>query len=183
MIKEDLTLKFTIMVLNGITPVGKHLNLNLDFESFMTSDIINQQYDLPNLIISDKPYDNKIIYNGKEVQVKSNIASYLKRQIRHKSDNDFFGLFGTEDTLEFCSDLGLEGDTVEIYYNVKKKSIKSVSTDFLFIIDNETSQISNEALINQILEKVQAADKFLITTNSDLFTMPNCNVELMDVDL
>ena len=173
-------MKAVILVLNGIMPVSKYINIDLDFEKFMSDNISRNQFDLPNLIITDGEFDHSMQFNNtKTYTVGTEISEYLKKQIRAKTDEDVFGLYGSEDSLSFKLPIGLEDSTIEIYYNVKKKAAKKHTADVLVIIDNENTQFSNEVLINQILDNSTADDKYLVTTNSDLLDLENCHVEML----
>lgn len=170
---------FTILVLNEVLPIGKHIGIDLDFESSFSSDIEKEACDLPNLVISDAEFDNKVIYNDKEYVVNKPVSKFIGNQIRKKCEDDFFGLYNTTDTLKFNEPIDMQGDSLEIRYNVKKKTVDIEKTDVIIIIDNENSQVSNEVLINQIFDSVKADVRLLITKNSDLLSLTNCNVELL----
>lgn len=173
-------MKFTILVLNGIMPISKSINIDLDFEKFMSSNVNRKQFDLPNLIITDGEFDHTMIFNTKKYTVNTEASEYLKKQVRTKTDDDVFGIYGPDDTLTFKSPIGIEDSVIEIFYSVKKKAAKTHKTDALIIIDNENTQFSNEVLIKQILENSVADDKYLMTTNSDLLDLENCNVEMLE---
>lgn len=172
-------MKMAIVVLGNVLKLSPIVNINFEFEKMFDFKNTNSGFDLPNIHITHGTNTSMIHFQEKTINLTKPLGEYIKQQLRTQSEGDVLGIYGATDEISF-EEPDCEKLDIYIYYNVRKKVINiDDDCEFLAIIDNEATEVSNNGVINFFLGK-QVPYVCIATTNPNYEPPIQCDVEFIE---